>query len=95
MFEAQLQAAVSAGTMDAHFRYQAGLHGIDNSSYFGAPLAIPAGGSRSDEGLTGTHIALIVISIVLALTIIAFAVGFCVHVNKDPEDESPEKELDF
>ena len=75
-FRAQLVEAASAGTMDAYFRHYAGLHGIDNSSYFGDAQASLSGDRASSSALTGVMIAGIVIGVLLAISIVGFIVAF-------------------
>ncbi len=66
VFRAQLVQAVSAGTMDAHFRHYAGMHGIDNSSYFGeAQVFLLGDDSSASNKLTGAKIAAIVVGCAL------------------------------
>ncbi len=66
VFRAQLVEAVSAGTMDAHFRHYAGMHGIDNSSYFGeAQVFLLGDDSSASNKLTGAKIAAIVVGCAL------------------------------
>ena len=76
VFRAQLVEAVSAGTMDAHFRHYAGMHGIDNSSYFGEAQASVVEDRASSSALTGVMIAGIVIGVLLAISIVGFIVAF-------------------
>jgi len=76
VFRAQLVQAVSEGTMDAHFRYYAGMHGIDNSSYFGDTRAALFGDRSSSSGLTGTGIAVTAIGVVFAIVLVGAVAAF-------------------
>jgi len=76
VFQAQLVEAVSTGMMDAHFRHYAGMHGIDNSSYFGEAQASLSGDRASSSALTGVMIVGIVIGVLLAISIVGFIVAF-------------------
>ena len=82
VFQAQLVEAVNTGMMDDHFRHYAGLHGIDNSSYFGEAQASLSGDRASSSALTGVMLAGIVIGVLLAISIGGFIVAFFLMQDK-------------
>ena len=85
VYRTQLMAAVRAGTMDSHFRYYAGIHGIDNSSYFGdVKVFLQKSDSSSSRGLTNAEIAAIVVGSALGVTLLFGAcIAFCGRRRRD------------
>lgn len=83
VLRAQLVEATSTGAMDANFRHYAGLHGIDNSSYFGEAKANLHGGRSSSRGLTGPGIVLTVVGVVLAVVFVGALVAFYLLREKE------------
>lgn len=82
----QLVQAVSAGAMDETFRHFAGMNGIDNSSYFGAPQASLAGGEDSySNEMNGVVIACIVVGVMMAF---GLCVVFAFFLSKQQQERS-------
>ena len=85
VYRTQLVAAVRAGTMDTHFRYYAGMHGIDNSSHFGdVKVFLQKDDSSASRGLTNAEIAAIVVGSALGVTLFVGAcIAFCGRRRRD------------
>ena len=82
MVTAELQQAVSSGAMDAYLHRYAAQQGIGHlgNATFAAPLVTSASiGRDASEKLTGTEIAMIVIGVVLAVSLIATSAAYATH----------------
>ena len=85
MVTAELQQAVSSGTMDAYLHQYAAQQGIEHlgNATFATPQVTSASiGRDASEKLTGTEIAMIVIGVVLAASLIATSAAYATHCFK-------------